>query len=95
MIGLGTERIRQLPIHYFFKLPLKGTVLQKLTGVEIGINRKVFLLHRMACVLFLYFKGTCSLNLKKSVEAAEAKICGLSKSMGRPLEITDNGKPIS
>ncbi len=42
----------------------------------------------------LTFKGTCSLNSKKPVSAAKAIICGLSNSMGRPLQITDSGKPI-
>jgi hypothetical protein len=66
---------------------LKGTVQRKLTGVESDINQKVFL-------SFLNFKGTCSLNSKKPVSAAKAKVCGLSNSMGRRLQITDSGKPI-
>jgi hypothetical protein len=73
---------------------LKGTVQQKLTGVESDINRKVFLSHWTADISFLNFQGACSLNSKKTVSAAKAKICGLSNSMGRPLQITDSGKPI-
>jgi hypothetical protein len=46
-------------------------------------------------IFYFYFKGTCSFNSKKPVSAAKAKICGLSNSMGRPLQITDSGKPTS
>ncbi len=73
---------------------IKGTVQRKLTGVESDINRKVFLSHWTADISILNFMGTCSQNSKKPVSAAKAKICGLSNSMGRPLQITDGGKPI-
>jgi hypothetical protein len=46
-------------------------------------------------ISFLNFKGTCSLNSEKLVSVAKAKICGLPNSMGRPLQITDSGKPTS
>ena len=42
----------------------------------------------MADISFLNFKGTCSLNSKKPVSVAKAKICGLSNSMMHPLQIT-------
>jgi hypothetical protein len=74
---------------------LKGTVQRKLTGVESDINQKVFLLNYTADISFSNFKGTCSLNSKKPVSAAKAKISGLSKSIGRPLQITDIGQPTS
>jgi hypothetical protein len=41
------------------------------------------------------FKGNLLFKLQKTVSVAEAKICGLSISMGGLLQITDNGKPIS
>ncbi len=85
---------RILLIVYFRKNELKGTVQRKLTGVESDINQKVFLSHWTADIYFLNFKGTCSLNSKKPVSVAKAKICGLSNSMGRPQQITDSGKPI-
>ncbi len=73
----------------------KGIVQRKSTGVECGISRKVFLSHWTADILFFNLKRTFSLNRKKPVLAAKAKICGLSNSMGRPLQITDSGKPTS
>jgi hypothetical protein len=42
----------------------------------------------------LNFKGTCSLNSKKPVSAANAKLCGLSNSMPRPLQKTDNSNEL-
>ncbi len=69
---------------------LKGTVQQKLTGVESDINRKVFLSHWTTDNSCLNFKRTCFLKSKKLVSVAKAKICGLSNSMGRPLQITDS-----
>ncbi len=77
-----------------FNCNLKGTVQRKLTGVQSDINRKVFLSHWTADISFLNFKGSCSLISKKLVSAAKAKICGLSDSTGRPLQITDYGKSI-
>jgi hypothetical protein len=77
------------------KQGLKGTVQRKLTGVVSYISQEVFRCHRTADISFLNFNGTCSLNSKKPVSAVKAKICGLSNSMGRPLQITDSGKPIS
>jgi hypothetical protein len=41
------------------------------------------------------FKGNMLFKLQKTVSVAEAKICGLSISIGRLLQITDSGKPIS
>jgi hypothetical protein len=73
---------------------IKGTVQRKLTGVVSYINREVFHSHWTANILFLKLWGTCSLNRKKPVSAAKAKICGLSNSMGHPLQRTDSGKPI-
>jgi hypothetical protein len=61
--------------------------------VESDINQKVFLLN--ADISFSNFKGTCSLNSKNPVSAAKAKISDLSKSIGRPLQITDIGQPTS
>jgi hypothetical protein len=61
---------------------LKGTVQRKLTGVESDINRKVFLSHGTTGISFFNFKANRSLNSKKPVSAAKAKICGLSNSMG-------------
>ncbi len=83
------------PCWFSLDYTFKGTVQRKLTGVESDINRKVFLTHWTADISFLNVKGTCSLNSKKPVSAAKAKICGLSNSMGRPLQITDSGKPTS
>jgi hypothetical protein len=34
-------------------------------------------------------------DINQKVSAAKAKICGLSTSMGRPLQITDSSKPTS
>jgi hypothetical protein len=61
---------------------VKGTVQWKLTGVESDTNQKVFLLHRIADIYFLYFNGTCSLNSKKPVSAAKAKI----KYVANPIQ---------
>jgi hypothetical protein len=72
---------------------IKETVQRKLTGVESNINRKLFLSHGTADIFFFYFRGNSP--GKKPVSEAYAKILGLSKSMGRPLQITDSGKPIS
>ncbi len=83
-------------VKQFFGLKiLKGAVQRKLTGVESDINRKAFLSHWTADTYFLNFKGTCSLNNKTPVSEAKAKICDLSNSMGRPLQITDSSKPTS
>jgi hypothetical protein len=73
---------------------LKGTVQRKLTGVESDINRKSSLRIEPLIFLFYILRETCSLNSKKTVSAAKAKICGLSNSMGHPLQITDSVKPI-
>ncbi len=47
--------------------PFKGTVQQKLTGVESGINQKAFLLHCIAGILFLLL-----LNRQRPVSTAVA-----------------------
>jgi hypothetical protein len=39
-------------------------------------------------------KRTCSLNCKKWFQQLKPKLCGLSNSMGGPLQRTDSGKPI-
>jgi hypothetical protein len=52
-------------------------------------------LHEIADILFLIFKEL-SLNLqKKTISAAEVKICGLLMSIGRLLQRTDSGNPIN
>jgi hypothetical protein len=61
----------------------------------ISIKRSSFCFEPPTDIYFLNFKGTCSLNSKKPVSAAKAKICGLSNSMGHLLQITDGGKPTS
>ncbi len=82
---------------YIFKklhVVFKGTVQRKLTGDESDINWKVFLLHWTADIYFLNFKGTYSLNSKKLVSAAKAKLCGLSNSMGvRCKELIAENQP--
>ncbi len=99
--GSGRGRTPRRPPFYInwrehkFQKRLKGIVQRKLTGVESDINQKVFLSHWTADIYFLNFKGTCFLNSKKPDSVAKAKICGLSNSIGRPLQITDSGEPTS
>jgi hypothetical protein len=62
---------------------LKGIVQQESTGVESCISQKVFLSHCPADILFL-FKENLLFKLPKIASAAQAKICGLSNSMGPP-----------
>jgi hypothetical protein len=82
--------VRLQYIDMLHKYDVKGTVQQKLTGIKSDINKKVLLLHWTADIFFVNFKGTCSLNGKKLVSTAKAKICGLFNSMGRPLQLTDS-----
>ncbi len=75
-------------------MTLKGLSSENLHGLKvISIERSSFRIEPL--IFFFNLKGTCSLNSKKLVSAAKAKICGLSNSMGRPLQITDSGKPTS
>jgi hypothetical protein len=71
---------------------LKGTVQRKLTGDVSYINRGLpFALNTW---YFIFkFKGNLLFKLKKNGFSGISKICGLSISMGRCLQITDNWKP--
>ncbi len=79
------------PNHIHSAPPLS---LREAQSKVTSIERSSF---RIEPLIFLFFniKGTCSLNSKKPVSGAKAKICGLSNSMGRPQQITDSGKPTS
>jgi hypothetical protein len=57
---------KQLWAHYGKHLEIIGIFQQELTGVESGINRKVFLPHWTAVILYLNCKITCSLNCKSN-----------------------------
>jgi hypothetical protein len=57
----------------------------------ISIGRSSFSIEPL---IFL-FEGNLFFKCKKPVSAANAKISGLSNSMGRPLQITDGDEPTS
>jgi hypothetical protein len=57
--------------------PLKGLFSKNQYGLKvISIERSSFHIEPLI-FLFLNFKGTCSLNSKRPVSVAKAKICGL------------------